>query len=155
MGSGCSSTRTEAGQWTCTATRSGEASRKRLTQSSADEFWPRWSPDGKEIAFHSFIGGRRQLFVMSADGGSQRQVTDGSGDERGGGWTVDGRTLFYLHDFNLPSAEVRAISRSADGRRGEARTVFRGNSYPPVASPDGRLVAFTSMGVGLCYERVG
>jgi serine/threonine-protein kinase len=119
---------------------------ERLTQSPADEFWPQWSPDGREIAFHSFVDGRRQLFVISAEGGSRRQVTDGSGDERAGVWTVDGRTLFYLHDFNLPSAEVRTISRSADGRWGAPRTVFVGNAYPPVAAPDGRQVAFTSDG---------
>jgi Tol biopolymer transport system component len=119
---------------------------ERLTQSPADEFWPQWSPDAREIAFHSFENGRRQLFVMPSDGGTPRRVTDGSGDERAGVWTVDGRTLFYLHDFNMPSAQVRTISRSADGRWGPPRTVFVGNAYPPVASPDGRLVAFTSNG---------
>ncbi len=119
---------------------------ERLTQSPADEFWPKWSPDGKEIAFHSFVDGRRQLFVMSSDGGGQQQVTDGSEDERGEVWTADGTTLFYLHNFNQPSADVRAISRSADGRWGTPRIIFRANSYPPVASPDGRFVAFTSNG---------
>jgi Tol biopolymer transport system component len=119
---------------------------ERLTQSSADEFWPQWSPDGREIAFHSFVGGLRQLFVIPADGGSPRRVTDGSGDERAGVWSADGRTLLYLHNFNQPSAELRSISRSADGRWGHPRTVFPANSYPPVASPDGRFFAFTSDG---------
>ena len=119
---------------------------ERLTQSPADEFWPQWSPDGKEIAYHSFVDGRRHLFVMSSDGGSPRQVTDATEDARAGIWTADGRSLFYLHDFNMPSADVRTISRSADGRWGKPRTIFRGNGYPPVVSPDGRLVAFTSNG---------
>jgi eukaryotic-like serine/threonine-protein kinase len=119
---------------------------ERLTQSPADEFWPQWSPDGKEIALHSFVDGRRRLFVMSSDGGSQQPVTDTSEDARAGNWTADGRSLFYLHDFNMPSADVRMISRSADGRWGSPRTIFRGNGYPPVHSPDGRLVAFTSNG---------
>ena len=43
---------------------------ERLTRSPADEFWPQWSPDGKEIALHSFVDGRRRLFVMSSCGGA-------------------------------------------------------------------------------------
>ena len=125
--------------------RGGEP--ERLTQSPADEFWPQWSPDGTEIAFHSFVDGGRRLFVMSSDGGRQQQVTDGSEEGRAPIWSVDGRSLFYLHDFNMPSAEVRIISRSADGRWGRPRTIFRGNAYPTSSSPDGRLVAFSADGV--------
>jgi eukaryotic-like serine/threonine-protein kinase len=120
---------------------------ERLTQSPADEFWPQWSPDGKEIAFHSFVDGGRRLFVMSSDGGSPQQVTDGSEEGRAAVWSVDGRSLFYLHNFNMPSADVRVISRSADGRWGQPRTIFRGNAYPTSSSPDGRFVAFSADGV--------
>jgi Tol biopolymer transport system component len=119
---------------------------ERLTQSPADEFWPQWSPDGKEIAFHSFVDGVRLLFVMPSDGGSEKPVTDKSEEARAAIWTVDGKSLFYLHNFNMPSAELRIISRSADGRWARPRTVFRGNAYPAVASPDGRFVAFSSDG---------
>jgi Tol biopolymer transport system component len=119
---------------------------ERLTQSPADEFWPQWSPDGKEIAFHAFVEGRRHLFLISGDGGSQRQITAGPDDERAGMWGTDGRTIYYLHDFNLPSAELRAMSRLPNGRWSTPRTIFRGNAYPSVASPDGRLVGFTSDG---------
>ena len=120
---------------------------ERLTQSPADEFWPQWSPDGKEIAFHSFVDGRRHIFVMSSDGGAQHPVTDRSEDARAAIWTTDGRSLFYLHNFNMPSADLRMISRSADGHWQAPRIIFRGNAYPPVSSPDGRLIAFTSNGV--------
>ena len=128
---------------------------ERLTQSPADEFWPRWSPNGREIAYHSFVGGTRQLFVIPADGGSPRRVTDGSGDERGPEWSADGNTLIYLHDFNRPSADLRTITRSADGHWGKPRTVFPANSYPPLTSPDGRYFAFTSDGTVYIATRSG
>jgi eukaryotic-like serine/threonine-protein kinase len=119
---------------------------ERLTQDPADEFWPQWSPDGGEIAFHSFVDGRRRLFVMPSDGGVRKPVTDTSEEARAGIWTRDGKSLFYLHNFNMPSAEVRIISRAGDGHWEQPRTVFRGNAYPPVASPDGRYIAFSSNG---------
>ena len=117
-----------------------------LTTDAMEEFWPSWSPDGREIAFHAFREGRRQLFVMSADGRDRRQITRGKSDERTPSWSPDGRTLYYLHNFHGPDRELRQVSRGPDGRWSPERTVFHGTVYPPVVSPDGRLVAFTASG---------
>jgi serine/threonine-protein kinase len=119
---------------------------ERLTDDDSDEFWPTWSADGKEIAFHGFRGGRRHLFVMAADGRNRRQITDGAGDERTPEWSPDRRTIYYLHNFNGPGSELRAISRGPDGGWSGPRTVFRGETYPSAPSPDGRSVAFSSAG---------
>lgn len=119
---------------------------ERLTDDDADEFWPQWSPDGREIAFHAFRGVRRHLFLIGADGGEARQITDGPDDERTPQWGADGKTLYYLHNFNGPANEIRAVTRAADGAWSAPRTIFRGSTFPPVASPDGRSIAFAAAG---------
>src|SRR3954452_4207562 len=37
---------------------------ERLTSDSSDDFWPAPSPDGREVAFHSWRGGSRDIWVM-------------------------------------------------------------------------------------------
>jgi len=119
---------------------------ERLTTDDADEFWPTWSPDGSEIAFHGFQGVLRHLFLITSDGRDRRQLTSGTGDERSPGWSADGRRIYYLHNFNGPGNEMRAITRSPGGTWSAPRTIFRGETFPALTSPDGRLVAFTSLG---------
>src|SRR5918997_1502582 len=54
-----------------------DAKPRRLTRSvDADDWMPRWSPDGRSIAFLSTRdGGRPHLFVLDLDGGEARQLT--------------------------------------------------------------------------------
>ena len=53
---------------------------RRLTQNVGDDEDPTWSPDGNHIMFSSSRGGRgRQLYIMTADGNAQQQVTNGRG----------------------------------------------------------------------------
>lgn len=51
----------------------------RLTQDQGNNEEPTFSPNGRMIAFTSTRAGKSHLFVMSADGQFQRQIT--SGDE--------------------------------------------------------------------------
>ena len=48
---------------------------KRLTTSPGADNHPRWSPDGKSIAFNSSRSGSRQVWILPVDGGEARQVT--------------------------------------------------------------------------------
>jgi eukaryotic-like serine/threonine-protein kinase len=119
---------------------------ERLTDDDAEEFWPTWSPDGSEIAFHGFRGPRRHLYLITADGRDRRQITDGPDDERTAQWSADGRTIYYLHNFNGPGNEIRAITREKDGRWSAPKSLFQGETYPAIPSPDSRMVAFSNAG---------
>src|SRR6185369_18014384 len=48
---------------------------RRLTSDPGEELSPKFSPDGRWIAFTGQYGGNRQVYVISADGGMPRQLT--------------------------------------------------------------------------------
>jgi TolB protein len=60
---------------------SGEARNLTDNEGISDE-GAYWSPDGRLIAFTREVGGRGQVFVVSADGGDAVRVTEGELDEQ-------------------------------------------------------------------------
>ena len=52
---------------------------------------PRWSPDGKHIVFASMQNNNRDLYSVSADGGSLRRLTFEPSEEGRPSWSRDGR----------------------------------------------------------------
>jgi len=64
---------------------------KRLTNNSAEDGLPTWSPDGKSIAFVSNRGGVWAIWAMEADGSGQRKLFDLGGGYGSGNyaWTTE------------------------------------------------------------------
>jgi len=54
---------------------------KDLTPQGARAVWPTWSPDGTKLAFAVRTDGRWHIYVVSADTGEGRLVTDGHGND--------------------------------------------------------------------------
>jgi LysM repeat protein/Tol biopolymer transport system component len=65
----------------------------RITDDGSDAF-PRWSPDGRRIAFQREAGGNVDIYVMDADGGNIRRLTDAEGPDALPAWTPDGSIVF-------------------------------------------------------------
>jgi len=78
---------------------------RRLTSHPGMELFPKFSPDGKWIAFSGEYTGSRQVFIISVDGGQPRQLTYyndvGTMPPRGGydyrilDWTPDGKYVLF------------------------------------------------------------
>ncbi len=63
--------------------------------SNASDIHPRWSPDGKRLAFSSNRTGRYEIWVVAADGSGLLQLTDGPGDKTWPVWSPDGTSILF------------------------------------------------------------
>ena len=72
-----------------------------LAAGTGDHFNPRWSPDGRRLAYASTAeGGTPQLFVRWMDTGQTVRVTGLPDSPQALAWSPDGRRLAYL--MNVP-----------------------------------------------------
>ena len=92
--------------------------------------------------------GYTHVFVVPADGGAARQLTFGDYDDgRGVSWSADGRRLLIAASRGKDperdplNSDIYAVDAATGAMT--ALTTRQGPDEEPVASPDGRLIAYT------------
>lgn len=66
-----------------------------LTHSLGEESWPRFSPDGKSIAYTAHYNGNRDVYVIPASGGLPTRITYQSFYDRMVDWHPDGEHILF------------------------------------------------------------
>src|ERR1700758_4362768 len=66
---------------------------QRLTDNKARDIYPRFSPDGKWIAFSSNRDGNYDVYVVAADGGRPRRLTFHTANDKVSGGTPDSERI--------------------------------------------------------------
>jgi Tol biopolymer transport system component len=93
----------------------GSGAPRLLIGGDKTENTPRWTPDGRHIAFLSNRAGETQAFVADADGGHVRQVTTiAAGVQPPMVFSPDGATLAFVSDVKQgpdPSVHVHRTTR--------------------------------------------
>jgi tricorn protease len=117
-----------------------------ITRHPAKDREPRFSPDGKQIAFVSDREGNSQIFVMPAEGGSARQVTHHTGGSSIADWYPDGKSLLTSaardHFWRKPE---RFFKVSVENRSAET-PLFDDYGTQGSLSPDGTKLLFVREG---------
>jgi Tol biopolymer transport system component len=123
--------------------RADGSQKMQLTSAPLIAFTPRWSPDGKQIAFSGGDGEHAwRLYVVPAEGGTPRLLSVVEFSAFRPSWTPDGNSIVF-HDapggfagvvkiVNLKTLQVTTIPDSKD-------------LFAPVCSPDGRYLSASSV----------
>lgn len=139
-----------------------------LTNGCAQDSAPRWSPDGRQIAFRSTRHGKAQIFLIAVDGGEAHALTAlPQGVSEGPVWSPDGTRLAFTAppqqeptDPQSPYRLSRSVYRfdkagyvdgiitdlyviTATGGEPQRLTADRYQNSSPVWSPNGRELLYT------------
>lgn len=122
-----------------------------LTNDPAEDFAPRWSPDGRWIAFHRrepSKDGLRDAYVMNANGGERTRLTADSMDNAYPSFSPDGKHIVFgrsMVSTLQPDGRWSAAEPDSGGSRWMAATgyrefVQRGDLYAQHKSAPPRLL---------------
>lgn len=115
----------------------------RLVSSTQQEYFPQYSPDGRQIAFESDRSGFPEIWISDSDGRKAFALTNFRGPVTGSpAWSPDGTQIaFDTRAAGLPNVYVIAAQPGATPRR---ITSGASDNFLPVWSPDGKFVYFNS-----------
>jgi|GEM_PF-321058 len=113
----------------------------RLTNNSASDKEPVYSPDGTKIAFTSWRDGNSEIYVMNADGTSQTRLTYNSGEDSYPAWSPDGAKIAFQ---TTRDGNWEIYSMNANGSGQTRLTNSSSDDSQPSWSPDGARIAFHS-----------
>jgi Tol biopolymer transport system component/imidazolonepropionase-like amidohydrolase len=129
------------------AIEGGEA--RAISRGPAYDHHPRYSPDGKTIAFTSDEGGMENLWLMDADGKNRRALTDGKDAYiRSAAWTPDGNYLVAKKEdakpAGIPPVELWMYHRLGGSGIKLTSSDEWHHASGPVVSRDGRYIYFSA-----------
>jgi len=115
---------------------------RRLTSFQGTAENPKFSPDGKLIAFSAQYGGNVDVYVIPAEGGEPKRLTWHPGGDVVQGWTPDGKSVVFASGraTSAPNAAPRFWTVPVEG--GVEQPMALPRAYQGKISPDGRHVAY-------------
>jgi TolB protein len=107
---------------------------------------PVWSPDGRSLLMTLSKGGNPDIYVMDVASKRLTQLTFDSAIETEGTWAADGQAIYFNSDRR---GQPQVFKAELNNPRDVKRITFEGRyNARPVASPDGRYIAFVRQEVG-------
>jgi dipeptidyl aminopeptidase/acylaminoacyl peptidase len=110
--------------------------------------YPRWSADGKRIAFHAWVGAKPQIHILDADralsgklatlGDGVKKITDAALGFFSPGWSPDGKYIYA----NRSTGGPQIFRIPSEG--GTPEELFEGVSA--MVTPDGHTIVYAKLG---------
>ena len=115
---------------------------QRITDNSAREVFPRFSPDGRWIAFSSNRYGNYDVFVVPATGGTPVRLTYHTGTDDVVGWTRDSQQVLFRSARGDGAFPTVAVLYQIPATGGMEKPLPVDWGYWGSYSPDGKSIAF-------------
>jgi len=110
-----------------------------LTDNSASDLTPAWSPDGTHVALTSNVNGNYEIYVLNPATGESDVLTNNTWDDLYPAWSPDGKHIAFTtnRDSNLDIYVMDANGKNP--KRLTTDPNYQGN---PIWSPDGTRIAY-------------
>ena len=144
----------------------GSAIRRLTNNTLSKDRSPRWSPDGKRIAFTRYMDKEQmqtssELFIMNADGTDQKRLTHNNVADGYPSWSPDGQYLAFTSkqsgNHRNGKYEVYVIELASQTVQRLTGTEGELGSGAPDWSPDGTEIVyekFIDNGGGLAHKNI-
>ena len=126
------------GQIITIATERGDITRIAPDSMASRNDQPKWSPDGKYIAFISDRSGRDEVWIADSESKAPKKITDLDNEKGALVWTPDSKTLLYtagdkkLYNYTVADGKTAVVTSTDLGRLGSV-----------AVSPDSKWVTFS------------
>lgn len=115
----------------------------RLTFNDGQEAFPKFSPDGKLIAFTGEYDGNADVYVMDANGGNITRVTYHPGYDRVVGWNPVNNKILFSSGRNSTTRYTKLFMISPDGTGLDEMIMY--DASQGSFSPDGTKIAYNKV----------
>jgi len=113
----------------------------RLTENTAEDFSPAWSPDGTRLAFVSTRDGNSEIYVMNADGTGQTRLTNSPDGDISPVWSPNGSQIGFVSNRD-GNDEIYLMNPDGSNQINLTQNPADDSSF--AFSPDGATIVFSS-----------
>ncbi len=114
---------------------------RRLTSHPGVESGPRFSPDGRRVAFTGQYDGNTDVFVVPVEGGAPRRLTWHPGNDTAVGFTPDGQAVLFVSGRGSHTTRFQQLYSVPVGGGWPTRLPLP-SVEKAALSPDGRTLAY-------------
>jgi TolB protein len=114
---------------------------RQVTQNRSINLSPMWSPDGKKIAFTSYLKRNPDLYLIDAQSKDLQRLSFSPGVNASPSWSPDGKQIALMM---AEAGKTEIVLMDNNGGNVRILTKSHGNEASPSWSPDGKSIAFVS-----------
>lgn len=112
-----------------------------LTSHPANEFAPKFSPDGNWIAFSASYDNNTDVYVMPVSGGAAKRLTFHPGADTVNGWSPDGKSVVFASNREIANSRSNQLYQvNIDG--GYPQQLMQAVAFEGDLSSDGKKLAY-------------